>query len=86
MADLLRDEKITEAQCTERYIRSLLIHSFDTARKFIKINEDQSGDRMERLKVSKDKSKRKQRQKDVSITSQIGHYYSRHSTALLQPT
>ncbi|KAG9092168.1 hypothetical protein FRC06_000216 [Ceratobasidium sp. 370] len=65
MQDLLQNGTITEAQCSERYVRLLLIHSFDTARKFIKINEDVSGERMERLQAAKDKGKRKQRQKDL---------------------
>ncbi|KAG9083098.1 hypothetical protein FS749_006294 [Ceratobasidium sp. UAMH 11750] len=62
---LLREGKITEAQYTEDFVRSLLIHSFDAARKAKKINKDESGERMERVKVSKDKSKRKQRRKDL---------------------
>lgn len=65
MAALREKNAITEAQFTHRYIRLLLIHSFDAARKAIKVNEDASGERLERLKASKDKSKRKERRKAV---------------------
>ncbi|KAG9082229.1 hypothetical protein FRC07_014270, partial [Ceratobasidium sp. 392] len=62
---LVANGKLNEAQCTEALVRSLLINSFDAARKAIKINQDATGRRLERVKASKDKSKRKQRQMDL---------------------
>ncbi|KAG8730412.1 hypothetical protein FRC10_002708 [Ceratobasidium sp. 414] len=64
MKDLYETGIITQSQFSEHYVRSLLIHSFDTAQKHICINQDESGERRERTLAAKDKSKQKQRQKD----------------------
>ncbi|KAG9121019.1 hypothetical protein FRC07_003212 [Ceratobasidium sp. 392] len=65
LANLVAAGKLQEAQCTEQLVRSLLINSFDAARKAIKVNQDTTGDRLKRLKASKEKSKQKQRHRDL---------------------
>ncbi|KAG9082711.1 hypothetical protein FRC06_004890 [Ceratobasidium sp. 370] len=60
---LVAKGKLKPEECTEAFVRSLLINSFDAARKAIKINQDETGERLKRVKDSKEKSKKKQRRK-----------------------
>ncbi|KAG9122536.1 hypothetical protein FRC07_001045 [Ceratobasidium sp. 392] len=58
---LVAKGKLKQEECTEQLVWSLLINSFDAARKAIKINQDKT--QLRRVKESKEKSKKKQRQK-----------------------
>ncbi|KAG8714130.1 hypothetical protein FRC12_010563 [Ceratobasidium sp. 428] len=66
MVRLHRKQKITDDQFTDDFVRSLLPHTWDTVRKFIKINHDASGRRARRLKESKERSKRKERRRELA--------------------
>ncbi|KAG8703872.1 hypothetical protein FRC08_002587 [Ceratobasidium sp. 394] len=66
MIQLHKKRQITDEQFTEGYIRSLVPHTFDSARNFIKINRDESGKRAQKLKESKERSKRKERRRELA--------------------
>lgn len=70
MIRLHRKQKITDEQFTDDFVRTLLPHTFDTVRKFIKINNDESGRRAQRLKESKERSKRKERRRELALQRQ----------------
>ncbi|KAG8737674.1 hypothetical protein FRC10_007955 [Ceratobasidium sp. 414] len=65
MATLVNEGKITADKCSHAYVRKLLIHSFDTARSNIKINQDETGALRERQEISKDNSKKAARRRDL---------------------
>jgi hypothetical protein len=67
MNRLHRKHEITDEQFSEDFVHSPLPHMFDTIKKFIKINQDQSGRRSQRLAESKECSKRKERRREVGI-------------------
>ncbi|KAG9083194.1 hypothetical protein FRC06_004662 [Ceratobasidium sp. 370] len=54
MATLVNEGKITADKSSHAYVRKLLIHSFDTARSNIKINQDEMGALHKRQEISKD--------------------------------
>ena len=68
MVEPLNRGKITQSQFTEDYISSLLVHTFETARKYIKANQDETGERRQRIEASKDRNKRKERRREMSCS------------------
>ncbi|QRV96234.1 hypothetical protein RhiJN_24252 [Ceratobasidium sp. AG-Ba] len=66
MIRLHRRQKITDNQFTNDFVRSLLPHTWDTVRKFIKVYNDGSGRRAQRLRESKERSKRKERRRELA--------------------
>lgn len=68
MSRLHRRGKITDEQFTHDFVRSLLPFTFGAVRKCIKVNQDQSGMRAQKLKASKLKSKLKDHQRTVSVS------------------
>ena len=70
MIRLHRKHEISDEQFSEDFVRSLLPYTFDTVRKFIKVNQDESGKRREKLADSEEHSKRKERQREASVFAQ----------------
>lgn len=73
MSKLHKRRKITDEQYTHDFVRSLLPNTFESVRKFIKINQDETGWLAQKIKASKLKSKLKDYQGDC-----LTHPFSLH--------
>ncbi|KAG8722868.1 hypothetical protein FRC08_004498 [Ceratobasidium sp. 394] len=65
MSALVNGGKISGHQCSQAFVRKLLIHSFDTARANIKLNQDETGALRKRQEMSKDNSKKAARRREL---------------------